>query len=377
MSGAGASRIDATIKRLHVRRIDALMPRPWVPHAPHLHVLVVEVETSDGLIGTGFSWTPTIATTAVRALLEDDIHHFVIGETADPQHLWPRLWAHLHEAGGGGVTTIAMAGLDLALWDIAGIRSGLPLADLIGRRRATVATYGSGVNLHYTLAELVAQAERWVASGFDTVKIKVGRPDLAEDVARVGAVRDVLGPHRTLLIDANQRWDLPRAIRSLNALAQLDPGWIEEPLRADDTAGYRALAAELGSWSGGAGIPIALGENLHTIHRFRDLIDSGAAAVLQPNVIRVGGITPFLEIAALIEASPAALAPHLLPEISGQLAMALPGEVHIEDVEDADFEALGILARPSPVKFSRAGASSGPTLTDTGSPGLGLSFEDR
>ena len=95
------------------------MPRPWVPEAPDLQLIVVRVEDDEGAVGTGFSWTPTIGASAVTALLGDDIRRFVVGPDADPVALWPRLWVHLHEAGGGGITTIAMAGLDLALWDLA------------------------------------------------------------------------------------------------------------------------------------------------------------------------------------------------------------------------------------------------------------------
>ena len=351
-----------TITRLVVRRIDALMPRPWVPAAPWMHLLAVEVETSDGIIGQGFSWTPTIGAEAVEALLNNDIRRFVVGKTADPRELWQQLWVNLHEAGGGGLTTIAIAGLDLALWDAAGQRHQLPLVDLLGRRRDSVAAYGSGVNLHYSLDELRQQVQRWVDTGYSTVKIKVGLPSLAEDVRRVAAVREVLGPERRLLIDANQRWDLETAVTAVGELSQFDLGWIEEPLRAEDTQGYIALAGRID-------VPIALGENLHTIHRFRDFLATGAISVLQPNVIRVGGITPFLDIAELVSTSDATLAPHLLPEISGQLALALDAEVEVEDVEQAGFADLGILADDGPVTFER-----GRLRESAKHPGLGLRF---
>jgi len=217
------------------------------------------------------------------------------------------------------------------------------------------------VNLHYPIDELVAQAERWVATGYTAVKIKVGKPDAREDADRVAAVRAVIGPDRLLMLDANQRWDLPTAITRVQALTRFAPHWIEEPLRSDDTAGYRALRAAVD-------VPIALGENVHTIHRFRDLLAAGAADILQPNVVRVGGITPFLEIAALIEASPARLAPHLLMELSGQLALTLVGESAIEDVEDADFTSLGLLAGPGPL------TQTGNVLRMRDTPGLGLDF---
>ncbi|MGC5170373.1 mandelate racemase/muconate lactonizing enzyme family protein [Microbacterium sp. DT81.1] len=349
------------IARIDVRRVSARMPRPWVPEAPDLHLIIVRVEDDQGAVGTGFSWTPTIGASAVSALLGDDIRRFVVGQDADPATLWPLLWAHLHEAGGGGITTIAIAGLDLALWDLRTRRDGVGLATALGRRHERLPVYGSGVNLHYSADELVAQVRRWTDRGLDAVKVKVGKPDLSEDIERVAAVRDALGPGRRLMIDANQRWDLPTAVRALEALARFDLTWIEEPLRADDTAGYRALGAE-------TSVPIALGENLHTIHRFRDVLDAGFASTVQPNVVRVGGITPFLEIAALAGERGVDVAPHLLPDISAQLGMALPGETWVEDVEDADFAALRVLAAPSPVRIE------GPWATVSESPGLGLTF---
>ena len=191
------------------------------------------------------------------------------------------------------------------------------------------------------LDELVVQVERWVATGYDAVKVKVGKPDLQEDLDRIAAVRDVLGPDRRLMVDANQRWDLATARRSLDALSRFDLAWMEEPLRADDLWGHAELRA-------GTAVPIALGENLHTVHRFGDFIRAGAVDIVQPNVVRVGGITPFLRIAALADESDIRLAPHLLPELSGQLALALDRPTMVEDVEDAGFAQLGILAGGSP-----------------------------
>jgi L-alanine-DL-glutamate epimerase-like enolase superfamily enzyme len=349
----------SAIVRIDVRPFSARMPRPWVPEAPDLHVVRVDVEDADGRRGTGFSWTPTIGASAVAALLSDDVRRFALGREADPRALWPALWAQLHEAGGGGVTTIAMAGLDLALWDLAARAEDRSVADLIGRRQERLPVYGSGVNLHYSDDELAEQVQRWIDRGISAVKIKVGRPDLAEDVARVRRIRELLGPDRQLMIDANQRWDVDTATRAMAALAEFDPAWIEEPLRSDDTAGYRKLAARIDT-------PIALGENLHTIHRFREAMDAGFMAVAQPNVVRVGGITPFLEIASLADSRGVVVAPHLLPDLSAQLAVTRPEATWVEDVEDAGFGALGMLLSPSPVHIDGAWA----TVADA--PGLGL-----
>ncbi|MEU1722167.1 mandelate racemase/muconate lactonizing enzyme family protein [Nonomuraea sp. NPDC005692] len=333
------------------------LPRPWGPDVPANHVIVCHVTLADGRTGTGFSWTPQIGAHAVRALLEHDLREALIGLPAHPELVWDRLWRHLREAGPGGITTVALAGIDLALWDLRCGDAGL--ADVLGRRREQVPVYGSGVNLHYSLEELTGQARRWVAAGYRGVKIKVGRPDLADDVARVAAVREVIGPDRLLMIDANQRWDLHRARRALSALREFDLHWIEEPLPADDVAAHVELRRS-------TDVPVAVGENVYTVYGFRDLLAAGACDVVQPNVVRVGGVTPFLRIAELARAFDVPVHPHLLGEVSGQLALALPLPPLAEDVEDASFARLGLLAEPYPVQVEDG------VLRVGGHAGLGL-----
>ncbi|WOF24244.1 mandelate racemase/muconate lactonizing enzyme family protein [Microbacterium betulae] len=349
------------IRSLSARLERVPLSRPWGAEVTSVGVIATHVALTDGSEGWGFSWTPQIGAEAVLALVEHDIAPAAVGRDADPRETWEPLWRHLHEAGGGGVTTIALAGLDLALWDAEARAAGVSISARLGRRRPSVRAYGSGVNLHYPLDELVAQARRWVDAGFDAVKVKVGRPDIAEDADRVAAVRDVLGPGRALMIDANQRWDLDTATAAIARLEPFAPAWIEEPLRADDLAAHVELSRRITT-------PIAAGENVHTVHRFSEYLDSGAAGVVQPNIVRVGGITPFLRIVGLARAHGVPVHPHLLPELSGQLALTLPGDPFVEDVEDAGFGALGALADPSPVRIADG------LLTELPHTGLGLRF---
>ncbi|MEV3923655.1 mandelate racemase/muconate lactonizing enzyme family protein [Actinomadura coerulea] len=341
------------IKDLSVASRSVPLARPWGADVPRNHVLLVTLTLGDGRSGTGISWTPRVGAHAIKALLEHDVRDAVIGLPAHPGVVWDRLSARLGEAGRSGIVPLAMAGVDLALWDLeCGERS---LAEVLGARRESVPVYGSGVNLHYTLEELTAQAERWAAAGHPAVKVKVGRPSLAEDVARVAAVREAVGPDTALMIDANQRWDLHRARTALRALERFDPFWIEEPLPADDVAAHAELRRSVGT-------PIAVGENVATAHGFRDLLTAGACDVVQPNAVRVGGITPFLRIADLTRVFDVPVYPHLLTELSGQLALALHHPAMVELVEDASLTDLGLLAAPSPVEIS------GAELRATGAP---------
>lgn len=357
--------MTSTIRRLSTRGIRVPLIRPWGPTVRELSLIEVVVEDSNGCLGHGFSWTPTIGAAAVQAHLDHDIATFVLGRETDAESLWQPLWQHLHEGGGGGITTIAMAGLDLALWDLAARAAGLGITDHLGRGSGTTASavevYGSGVNLHYPLAELEAQAARWVDAGFDAVKVKVGSPELADDLERIAAVRAVIGPDRRLMIDANQRWSLEQAERAIGELSAFDLSWIEEPLRADDLVGHAALRRRIE-------VPIALGENLYTRYRFAEFIEAGAVDIVQPNIVRVGGITPFRTIVQLAAEQGVTLAPHLLLELSAQLALTVPGDHLVEAVEDSSFEALGALAGPSPL------AVAGRTVSTTGQLGLGIRF---
>ena len=242
---AEAVRTAPLITGLSTRLLTVPLLRSWGAEAPENHVIATGIHTDDGGTGYGFSWTPTIGPQAVKALLDFDIAPFIAGLAANPETVWDQLWKRLHEAGGGGLTTIAMAGVDLALWDLQARRAGTSVTGLLGQRQDSVEVYGSGVNLHYSLEELVAQAERWVAAGHSAVKIKVGKPDIREDAERVAAVRQVLGPDRKLMIDANQRWDLPATFRALEVLGEFGLDWLEEPLRADDLWAYRRLRQAL------------------------------------------------------------------------------------------------------------------------------------
>lgn len=334
----------APITGIEARLVSAPLPRPWGEDVRENHFIAVRVTDADGHTGDGFSWTPTIGPGAVLALLREDIPRFALGCPADPAQLWEPLWRYLHEAGSGGLTTIAMAGLDLALWDLGARRDGTTVAARIGARREGVSSYGSGVNRHLSLEELVAQVHRWVAAGHTAVKIKVGGRSLAEDVDRVAAVREAIGPDRDLMIDANQLWTLHEAVAAVAELSRFRLRWLEEPLLADDLPGYRVLASTVDT-------PIAAGENIHTRWRFAEFFQEHALAIAQPNVVRVGGITPFLAIAQDADAAGVEVHPHLLPELSGQLAASLPGAPLVEDVEDASLAALGVLVGSAPVRL--------------------------
>ncbi len=347
-----------SITRVETRLVRAPLPRPWGPDVLTNTFVAVDVRTEAGDVGHGFTWTPPRGGARAAVVIAPALAPRAGGRRADTA-LGDGRGAAVSEAGGGGVTSIALAGIDLALWDLRGRLEGRSVIDLLGRRHDSQPAYGSGINRHYPIDDLLAQVERFVARGHDAVKVKVGGRPLAEDLERVAAVRAVIGPGRRLMVDANQLWDLDGAVAAAHGLARFDIAWLEEPLRADDTPGYAALRRR-------SSLPIALGENAHTWYRFRDLLDAGACDIAEPNIVRVGGITPFLRILELCRDRGVAAYPHLLPDLSAQLAMTLPETTLIEDVEDASLQALGVLAAPTGVRIADG------RVTATGRPGLGI-----
>lgn len=352
--------MTAQVTGLQTRTYQLPMPVPWGPGVTSQYLIATTVQASDGATGQGFSWAVQAGAQAIHAMIDSDLTRFALGGPVAPAAAWDRMWWRLREAG-GGITTLAMAAVDIGLWDLQARTAGLSLAELIGRQRDQVPVYASGVNRHLALDELVEQVTRWVEAGHTRFKIKVGLPDLEEDLHRVAAVRRVIGPSRLLMLDANQLWDLPAARRAARALGAFDIFWLEEPLPAEDVQAYARLRAAID-------IPLAAGESLYTEAQFRDVLLAGAVDFVQPNVCRVGGITPFLRIARLARLFDVPVMPHLLPDISGQLAMCLPLPPMVEDIDQGSLAALGALAGPAGVTVT------GDSLQAQTGPGHGLAF---
>ncbi len=352
----------STIVDIDIKLFRVPLPRPWGPAVPHNYLVTCELTDSEGRLGTGFTWTPHVGARAIAAMLAHDCREIIRGWPAHPSVVWDRLWRALHEAGGGGITTLAIAAIDTALWDLMLRRCGMTLAQYLGPRRASVSAYGSGINYDDDLDALADQTRGWVQAGYGGVKIKVGHPSLEEDMKRCELVRTIIGPNRRLMIDANQRWNLDQATRAIDVLARYDIHWVEEPLLSDDIEGYQTLRNRVR-------IPLAMGENQRTIFEFRRALTLHACDIIQPNVARVGGITPFLQIAALGHAMGARVCPHHLPEVSGQLALCIPGEELIENIDQSSFNNLGILKAKVFKKGSEVKGSDG------AESGLGLDFD--
>jgi L-alanine-DL-glutamate epimerase-like enolase superfamily enzyme len=317
----------------------------WMSHEPYTVAaeIVVEIETDDGLVGIGeIHGRPQ---GEIAGILESAFKPLLIGEDPlDHERLWEALFRLTFSraaarfaaadgqphfgAGGKPQLMAAMAGIDIALWDIKAQAAGLPLYKLLGGYRGSVPAYASGgyygPDGEADTDGLVAEMTGYAELGYKTVKMKVGGLALEEDVVRVRAVREAL-PDVEIMLDANSAYDVPAAIEAARAFEPLDIYWLEEPTAwFDPVFGLARVGAA-------TTIPLASGER--ELHRFgcRDLVDHTPIRFLQFDCTRAGGVTEWLRVAAYASAHGVLMAPHHDPQIHGHLLAAVSNG-HIQEV---------------------------------------------
>jgi L-alanine-DL-glutamate epimerase-like enolase superfamily enzyme len=322
--------------------------------------IFVEVVTASGVRGLGYSYTIGTGGRAVLELLRTALLEQLIGrDVTRPEDVWTMLHRSTRALMVGPVTTLALAAIDTAIWDARAKRCGLSLSTLAGGAQRAVPVYDTeGGWLHLGLDELVSNATAALAEGRRGVKVKVGKPDASEDVARLSAVREAIGPSAVLMVDANQGFTRDEAQRRARLFEPFDLAWIEEPLPADDVAGHALLARA-------TAIPLAVGETLYSLAQFREYLTAGAASVVQVDVARIGGITPWLKVAHLAEAFDLPVAPHFLMELHVSLAAAVPNGRWVEWIPQLD-----------PLTSSRIRLERGGYALPPSQPGLGIEWEE-
>jgi L-alanine-DL-glutamate epimerase-like enolase superfamily enzyme len=292
---------------------------------------IVIITDSDGATGAGYSYTIGTGGSSVMRLLADHLAPRIIGRDADRiEAIWRDLEFYTHATTIGAITAIALAAIDTALWDLRARKMGLPLWKLAGGasdRRPLYTTEGGW--LHIDKQALVEDALAAREKGFTGSKVKIGKPRGAEDVERLEAMRAALGDGYEIMTDANQGFGLDEAIRRSGRFADLDLAWIEEPLAADDIDGHVRLSASTST-------PIAIGESLYSIRHFREYMQRGACSIVQVDVGRIGGITPWLKVVHAAEAYNIPICPHFLMELHVSLACAVPNGKYVEYIPQLD-----------------------------------------
>lgn len=291
---------------------------------------IVRITDADGVVGTGYSYTIGTGGYSVMELLKRTLVPAIIGRDAmEIERIWRDLLFLTHATTTGAITSIALAAIDTALWDLKARKLGQPLHLLAGGAQQAIPLYTTeGGWLHLEEAALVEDALKAKADGFGGCKLKVGRPT-HEDVKRISAVREAVGPGFEIFTDANQRFNVDEAIRRARAYEGLDIGWFEEPLTAEDIEGHRRLVEH-------TSIPIAVGESLYSAMHFREYLERHACSIVQVDVGRIGGITPWLKVAHMAEAFNIAVCPHFLMELHVALCAAVPNARWVEYIPQLD-----------------------------------------
>ncbi|MEM7057162.1 MAG: mandelate racemase/muconate lactonizing enzyme family protein [Pseudomonadota bacterium] len=284
----------------------------------------VALTDAEGASGYGYTVLHEGQGGSVAACADGPLRAAIEGQDADRiEGLWRAMYKRTHYAGRGGPVAFAMAAVDVALWDLKARRLGQPLWKLLGGYDPKVRAYAGNIDLNFLVDQLLDGGMASVEAGFRSVKMRLGRPTLAEDIARVEAMRNHLPDEIEMMADANEAWRVDQTMRAMHMLKEFDLVWLEEPVAPDDIAGQAHLRS-LGL------IPLALGENLHTLAEFKTLFTAGAVDMPQPDLTTCGGITPFMKVARLAEAHGLPVMSHGAHDLHVHLLAACPNNAYLE-----------------------------------------------
>lgn len=360
--------IDVKAIILSVKLPEPVMDANYI--FPSRSCVLIKVSTDEGIVGIGEACCiggPPITT---KIIVEEELSSYIIGE--DPsqvERLWDTMYRRSIQHGRKGAVIAAISGIDIALWDIRGKICNLPIYKILGNYSPQVPAYASGgfYAPGKDTSALVDEMSRYVADGFKTVKMKIGRLSVREDMARVRAVREAIGDEISFIVDANCKYLPSTAIRVGKELQDYDVLCFEEPISADDIEGYVKVAAALD-------MPIAAGESEFCKYGFRDLIRSGAVDIVQPDVTWSGGLTECKKIAAIAEAWNIPCMPHGFSSAINLVATmhlvgAIPNGMFVEF--DQNYNPLRSELIEEGIKLGKNGLLEIPSK-----PGLGITLND-
>jgi L-alanine-DL-glutamate epimerase-like enolase superfamily enzyme len=323
-------------------------------------MVLVRVEAA-GASGLGFSY----ASESAAALITQTLREYVVRSDAmDVAHAYQIMTQQVRNVGRPGIASTAISAVDIALWDLKAKLLGLPLVKLLGQVRRGIEAYGSGGFTSYADKRLQEQLGGWAREGFKAVKMKIGR-EPKRDPQRVTLARQAIGPTTELFVDANGAFHPSEAIASAETFADSAVTWFEEPVSSDDLEGLRRVRERAPG-----GMRITAGEYGYDSIYFNRMLQAGAVDVLQADATRCGGVSGFLQAAALCDAYQVPLSAHTAPSVHQHLCCACSRGVNVEYFYDH--------ARIESMFFDGAArVVEGQLRPDLSRPGLGLELRDE
>ncbi|USH04332.1 mandelate racemase/muconate lactonizing enzyme family protein [Grimontia kaedaensis] len=351
-----------TINAVQTRRFKLPLSEPMADakHGTHTYfeLITVQVTCSDGSTGTGYTYTGGVGGHAIKAVIDNDLESFLIGKNAqDIRALYEDMLWRLHYVGRGGISTFAVSAVDIALWDIKCKTENIPLWKAAGGYSKYCNCYCGGIDLNLPTRRLLQNIDGYLDRGAQAVKIKVGQPNLQDDIARVKAVREHIGNDISFMVDANYSMTVEQAVDASRAFETFDIRWFEEPTIPDDYFAYHEIAKK-------TSIPLAMGENLHTQHEFDLALAIASLSYIQPDASNCGGITGWLDVADKAKLYNIPVCSHGMQELHVSLvaSQACEGwlEIHSFPIEQYTLQ-------PVVIENGKAVAPD--------NPGIGVSFD--